>query len=137
MSSCRIQNVLRTISYEPGCVLSNLPLFIYNLIYFGDKIGATDGCLLQMICAYLCKYRPNLLETIDQRKNSLHAVMQNINLVISSSSRFGSSENCFKSCSLILPSFPSEGREAIGLQIKVVPTEADSISASENIFLSP
>ena len=70
--------IFRKISYKPGCNLSNLPLSIFNLIHFTDKIGATDDCLLQRICSYLRKYRPNLLETIDQRKNSLHAVIESL-----------------------------------------------------------
>ena len=31
-----------------------------------------------MICTYLRIYRPNLLETIDQRKNSLHAFIESL-----------------------------------------------------------
>ena len=70
--------VLRHISYEPGCNLSNLTISVFNLIHYADKIGATDEILLQMICLYLKKYRPTLLDTIDQRKNSLHAVIESL-----------------------------------------------------------
>ena len=45
--------VLRHISYKPGCNLSNLPLSVFNLIHYADKIGATDEILLQM---YLKKH---------------------------------------------------------------------------------
>ena len=78
-TSCPSESeVLRRISYEPDCNLSNLPLSIFNLIHYADKIGATDDTLLQMICLYMKKYRPTLLDTIDQRKNSLHAVIESL-----------------------------------------------------------
>ena len=38
--------ILRHISYEPESQLSNLPLSIFNLIHYSDKIGATDEILL-------------------------------------------------------------------------------------------
>ena len=45
--------ILRHVSYEPESQLSNLPLFIFNLIHYANKIGAMDEILLQMICIYL------------------------------------------------------------------------------------
>ena len=52
--------ILRHISWEPESQLSNLPLSIFNLIHYSDKIGATYEILLQMICVYLRKYKPSL-----------------------------------------------------------------------------
>ena len=69
---------MRHISYEPATKLSNLPLSIFNLIHYADKIGATNDVFLQMICAYLRKYKPTLLDTLDLRKNSLHAVIESL-----------------------------------------------------------
>ena len=58
--------------------MSNLPLSIFNLIHFGDAIGATDDVLLTMICIYLKKYKPTVLESLDTKKNSLHAVIETL-----------------------------------------------------------
>ena len=37
------------ISFEPESQMTNLPLSIFNLIHFGDSIGATDEILLTML----------------------------------------------------------------------------------------
>ena len=50
--------ILQHVSWEPESKLSNLPLSVFNLIHFADKIGATDDVLLQMITCYLRKYKP-------------------------------------------------------------------------------
>ena len=49
--------VLRHCSYEPESRLSNLPLSIYNLIVFADKIGAPDETLLTMLLMYMKKFK--------------------------------------------------------------------------------
>ena len=72
------QEIWRRISYEPATQLSNMPLSIFNLIHFADKIGATDDILLQMICSYLKKYRPSILDALDQKKGSLPAVIESL-----------------------------------------------------------
>ena len=38
--------IFRHISFEPESQMTNLPLSIFNLIHFGDLIGATDDVLL-------------------------------------------------------------------------------------------
>ena len=70
--------ILQHASWEPESKLSNLPLSVFNLIHFADKIGATDDVLLQMITCYLRKYKPTILDSLDQRKNSLHAVIESL-----------------------------------------------------------
>ena len=70
--------ILQHVSWEPESKLSNLPLSVFNLIHFADKIGATDDVLLQMITCYLRKNRPTILDSLDQRKNSLHAVIESL-----------------------------------------------------------
>ena len=70
--------IIRHISWEPESQLTNLPLSVYNLIHYADKIGATDEILLQMICVYLRKYKQNLMEGLDQKKPSLYAVMESL-----------------------------------------------------------
>ena len=70
--------VLLQTSWEPESKLSNLPLSVFNLIHYADKIGATDDVLLQMLTTYLNKHKPSILETLDQRKNSLHAVIESL-----------------------------------------------------------
>ena len=70
--------ILLQTSWEPESKLSNLPLLVFNLIHFADKIGATDDVLLQMLTCYLRKHKPSILETLDQRKNSLHAVIESL-----------------------------------------------------------
>ena len=57
---------------------TNLPLSIFNLIHFGDAIGATDEILLTMICVYLNKYKPSILETMDTKKQSINAVIETL-----------------------------------------------------------
>ena len=47
--------IMRYISYEPDSQLSNLPLSIYQLLRFGERIGATETCLISMIVTYLKK----------------------------------------------------------------------------------
>ena len=71
-------SITRRISFEPESKMSNFPLRIFNLIYFGGKIGATDDVLLSMIYIYLKKYMPTVLDTLDTRKNSLHAVIETL-----------------------------------------------------------
>ena len=70
--------ILLQTSWEPESKLSNLPLSVFNLIHFADKIGATDDVLLQMLTCYLRKHKPTILESLDQRKNSLHAVIESL-----------------------------------------------------------
>ena len=45
--------IFRHISFEPESQMTNLLLSIFNLIHFGDAIGATDDVLLTMIGIYL------------------------------------------------------------------------------------
>ena len=70
--------ILLQTSWEPESKLSNLPLSVFNLIHYADKIGATDDVLLQILTCYLKKHKPSILETLDQRKNSLHAVIESL-----------------------------------------------------------
>ena len=48
------------------------------MIHFAEKIGATNDILLQTICVYLRKHKQTLLDTLDQRKNNLHAVIESL-----------------------------------------------------------
>ena len=47
------EEIFRHISFEPETQMTNLPLSIFNLIHFGDSIGATDQILLTMLTIYL------------------------------------------------------------------------------------
>ena len=51
---------------------------MYNLIHFGDKIGASDQVLLTMLMIYLKKYKPQILDTIDTKKGNLGAVIESL-----------------------------------------------------------
>ena len=62
------EEIFRHISFEPETQLTNLPLSIFNLIHFGDAIGATDQILLTMLTIYLKKYKPAVLDTLDTKK---------------------------------------------------------------------
>ena len=68
--------IMRHISYEPETTLTNLPLSIHGLLLFADKIGATDQLLLTMLSIYLKKYRSNLLDVLDSKKNNISAVIE-------------------------------------------------------------
>ena len=68
--------IMRHISHEPETNLTNLPLSIHGLLLFADKIGATDQLLLTMLSIYLKKYRPNLLDVLDAKKNNISAVIE-------------------------------------------------------------
>ena len=48
------EEIFRHISFEPE-QMTNLPLSVFNLIHFGDAIGATDQILLTMLTIYLKK----------------------------------------------------------------------------------
>ena len=52
--------IFRNISYEPETKLSNLPLSIFNLIFYADSIGADDKNLLTMIVIFLKKYKSDI-----------------------------------------------------------------------------
>ena len=71
-------DIFRHISYEPESKLSNLPLSVYNLIHFADKIGADDRNLLTMLTIYLKKYKPHILDTLDTKKGNLSAVIESL-----------------------------------------------------------
>ena len=71
-------DIFRHISYEPESKLSNLPLSLYNLINFGDEIGADDKNLLTMLIIYLKKFKPNILDTLDTKKGNLSAVIESL-----------------------------------------------------------
>ena len=71
-------DIFRHISYEPESKLSNLPLSVYNLIHFADKIGADDRNLLTMLTIYLKKYKPHILDTLDNKKGNLSAVIESL-----------------------------------------------------------
>ena len=58
--------------------MTNLPLSIFNLIHFGNSIGATDQILLTMLPIYLKKYKPAVLETLDTKKHNLNAVIETL-----------------------------------------------------------
>jgi hypothetical protein len=58
------EEIFRHISFEPETQMTNLPLSIFNLIHFGDSIGATDQILLTI---YLNKYKPTVLNTLDTK----------------------------------------------------------------------
>jgi hypothetical protein len=70
--------ILRHCSYEPESRLSNLPLSIYNLIVFSDKIGAPDETLLTIILIYMKKYKESIMDCLDTKKTSLAAVINQI-----------------------------------------------------------
>ena len=70
--------ILQYVSWEPENKLSNLPLSVFNLIHFADKIGATDDVLLQMITFYLRKYKPTILDSLDQCKNYIHTMIESL-----------------------------------------------------------
>ena len=70
--------IFRNISYEPQTKLSNLPLSIFNLIFYADSIGADDKNLLTIIVIYLKKYKSDILETLDTKKHSLSAVVESL-----------------------------------------------------------
>ena len=72
------EEIFRHISFEPETQMTNLPLSIFNLIHFGDSIGATDQLLLTMLTIYLKKYKPSVLETLDTKKQSLNAVIETL-----------------------------------------------------------
>ena len=71
-------DIFRHISYEPESKLSNLPLSLYNLINFGDEIGADDKNLLTILIIYLKKFKPNILDTLDTKKGNLSAVIESL-----------------------------------------------------------
>ena len=71
-------DIFRHISYEPESKLSNLPLSVYNLIHFADKIGADDRNLLTMLTIYLKKYKPHILDTLDTKKGNISAVIESL-----------------------------------------------------------
>ena len=50
--------ILCNVSYEPDSQLSNLPLSIYQLLKFGEKIGSTDTTLITMILQYIYVSKP-------------------------------------------------------------------------------
>jgi hypothetical protein len=52
------EEIFRHISFEPETQMTNLPLSIFNLIHFGDFIGATDQILLTMLTIYLKNTSP-------------------------------------------------------------------------------
>jgi hypothetical protein len=58
--------------------MTNLPLSIFNLIHFGDSIGATDQILFTMLTIYLKKYKPTVLDTLDTKKQSLNVVIETL-----------------------------------------------------------
>ena len=62
------EEIFPHISFEPETQMTNLPLSIFNLIHFGDSIGATDEILLTMLTIYLKKYKPTVLEALDTKK---------------------------------------------------------------------
>ena len=66
----------RRVSHEPETGLSNLPLSIYNLIVLADEVGATDAVLLIMITTYLRKYKHQILDILDTKKQSLIAIIE-------------------------------------------------------------
>jgi hypothetical protein len=72
------EEIFRHISFEPESQLTNLPLSIFNIIQFADKIGATDQTLLTMLIIYLRQYKPVVLETLDTKKKSLNAVIETL-----------------------------------------------------------
>lgn len=72
------EEIFRHISFEPETQMTNLPLSIFNLIHFGDTIGATDQILLTMLTIYLKKYKPAVLETLDTKKHNLNAVIETL-----------------------------------------------------------
>jgi hypothetical protein len=72
------EEIFRHISFEPETQMTNLPLSIFNLIHFGDAIGATDQILLTMLTIYLKKYKPTVLDTLDTKKQSLNAVIETL-----------------------------------------------------------
>ena len=71
-------DIFRHISYEPESKLSNLPLSVFNLINFGDEIGADDKNLLTILIIYLKKFKPAILETLDTKKGNLSAVIESL-----------------------------------------------------------
>ena len=70
------EEIFRRVSYEPQTKMTNLPLSIYNLIVMADEIGATDSALLSMITTYLKEHRPDILDVLDTKKQSLTAIME-------------------------------------------------------------
>jgi hypothetical protein len=72
------EEIFRHCSYEPESKLTNLPLSIFNIITFADKIGATDQTLLTMLTIYLRHYKPIILETLDTKKQNLNAVIETL-----------------------------------------------------------
>ncbi len=70
--------IMRHIAHEPETNLTNLPLSIHGLLLFADKIGATDQLLLTMLSIYLKKYKPNLLDVLDAKKNNIGAVIESL-----------------------------------------------------------
>ena len=68
--------IFRRISHEPDSDLSNLPLSIFNLIVMADEIGSTDEALLCMICTYLKRFKPQILDICDSKKQSITAIME-------------------------------------------------------------
>ena len=72
------EEIFRHCSYEPESKLTNLPLSMFNIITFADKIGATDQTLLTMLTIYLRQYKPVILETLDTKKQNLNAVIETL-----------------------------------------------------------
>ena len=72
------EDIFCHISFEPETQMTNLPLSIFNLIHFGDSNGATDEIVLTMLCIYLKKYKPSVLETMDTKKQRLNAVIETL-----------------------------------------------------------
>ena len=70
--------IFRHISYEPESKATNLPLSLFNLISFADRIGATDQTLLTMVTHYLKEYRPEVLNQIDSKKGNIRLVIEEL-----------------------------------------------------------
>ena len=70
--------IFRHISYEPESKATNLPLSLFNLITYADKIGANDQTLLTMVTHYLKEYRPEVLNQIDSKKGNIRLVIEEL-----------------------------------------------------------